>query len=139
MKRKLLIALIVLTLGLVGTHTGLRWLRGNTPAEVLSKNEKEIRQYIADVQLGKFPKRADGRGFPVLNVLANNGARYVERNGDCIVITFGFMPTDPVPQLWYSPSGFSPVPLPIQHLKARHKLFVWHQLQSDWGYCEWDD
>jgi|SRR6185437_12010995 len=139
MKMKLLTALLILSATFVAWYMGSHVLRGGRPAEVLSRNEKEIRQYIANIQLGKIPKKVDGRGFLVLKVLGDNGVRYVEQNGNCIVITFGFMPTDSVPQLWYSPSGFSPLPAPIQELKTRHKVFEWHRLQNDWGYCEWDN
>jgi hypothetical protein len=139
MKKKLLIVLCISTAVFVAGLILLRGMTGKTPPEVFSMHETEIRQYIANVQLGKIPRSADGQGFLVLQVLDDNGATHVEQKGNCVVVTFGFMPTDVVPQLWYSPVGFSPMPAPIQELKAQHKFFRWHQLQNDWGYCEWDD
>jgi hypothetical protein len=139
MKKKLLVAIFILLVACVAGRMLLRAFRPSTPPEVLAKHEQEIRQYIANVRLGKIPKSADGRGFLVLRVLGDNGATHVEQQGNCVVVTFGFMPTDSVPQLWYSPAGFSPLPPEIQELKTRHKFFKWHQLQGDWSYCEWDD
>jgi hypothetical protein len=141
-RTNLLIALLLIPVAFVAGLLALRALRavrGNTPAEVFAKNESEIRQYVANLRAGKIPRSPDGRGFLVLKVLGDNGVTRVEQNANCTVITFGFMPTDAVPQLWYSPTGFSPLPVPLHDLKGQSKVFTWRQLKDDWGFCEWDN
>lgn len=140
MKTKLLIIFLLLfSVAFVAGRLVLRAIRGSTPAEIFAENEKEIRQYVGNIQSGKIPKSPDGRGFLVLKVLGDAGVTRVDQNANCVVVTFGFMPTDAVPQLWYSPTGFSPVPTAVKELKTRAKYFKWRQLRDDWGYCEWDN
>ena len=123
MKKTLIIAAIALAVTFIAGRMILRAISGSTPPEVFADNEKEIRTYIANLQLGKIPNSPDGRGFLVLKVLGDNGATHVDQEGGYVVITFGFMPTDAVSQLWYSPSGFAPLPQPIQDLKTRTQVF----------------
>ena len=109
-----------------------------TPTEVFERNEADIRLYVSNIQAGKIPERASGNGYAILQVLADHDATYVQKDGNCVVITFAFMPTDAVPQLWYSPGGFDPLPQPFAALTT-HKYFKWQRIRNDWAYCEWDD
>src|SRR5206468_6615327 len=116
----------------------LRHVLFPTPVEVFEKDEAEIRTYVSNLQAGKIPRRSGDNGYAILHVLADHDATYVKREGNCVVITFAFMPTDAVPQLWYSADGFDSLPEPFAKLKS-HKFFKWHRIRKDWGYCEWDD
>ncbi len=62
----------------------------------------------------------------------------MEKKGDCFVVVFGFMPTDAVPELWFSPNGFDPLPPDLEALKQGKRYFDWEQLSLQWGACHWD-
>jgi len=108
------------------------------PSRVFLKNEKSIRNYVARVQADKIPVGADG-GVLLLDVLAAHGATSVRKKGPCVVITFAFMPTDAVPELWYSPAGFEPLPDSLGALRAQSRSFKLTRIRDDWAYVEWDN
>src|SRR5689334_158978 len=69
------------------------------------KHEAAIRTYVGNILNGRIA--ADGKGeYPVLDKLGECDAYRVRKVDECVVITFRFMPTDAVPELWYSPKGF---------------------------------
>ena len=55
-----------------------------------------------------------------------------------ILTVLGFMPTDAVPELWYSPKGFDPLPPGLEERKRTSSYFHWEQLAPNWGACHWD-
>lgn len=76
----------------------------------LKRNQEAIETYIGSINAGRIPLREGQRGYFLLDVLARGGATYVQKDGDCVVITFEFMPTDAVPELIYSPRGSAGLP-----------------------------
>ena len=133
MRAALIAIMFVLTLSLVAceekTHALFR------------EHETKIRKYAEEVVAGKIPKRADGEGFEIMNTLAAHGAIAVKKVGDCIVITFQSSPPDPIPELWYSPKGFIPLPTQMKEIEASRRSASSRVefLRSDWAFCEWGD
>ena len=74
--------------------------------------------------------------------MLDSGVKDVCRQEGCVVIDFNFMPTDPVPELIYSPRGLGGVPGSYRSgIFAGHKMPYWKFVSIDehWFYCEWDN
>lgn len=93
--------------------------------------------YVSRLQAGRVAQNSDGQ-YAIPQFLIDRGARHIARDGNCFVITFGFMTTDAVPELWFSPSGFDPLPAGIAERK-RHGYFQFRRLSAHWAECDWDD
>ena len=109
----------------------------NNPVRIFQRYQSELQVYVHQIMDGSGAQTEQIRRYAVPQFLASHGARYVSTQGDCIVISFGFMPTDPVPELWYNPKGFDPFPPELEKL-TRGSYFHWEQLAPDWGACYWD-
>lgn len=107
------------------------------PDRVFRKREAELRDYVSRMQNGEII-HVEKRGYAIPQFLIDAGASSVRKSEDgCIVIFFDFMPTDAVPELWYSEQGFDPFPEGLEDRKRR-AFFQWKLLAPDWGYCLWD-
>jgi hypothetical protein len=107
------------------------------PDAVFRRHEADLRDYVRRIQAGDVAF-VEGRGYGIPQFLSDAGARAVQKEEDgCIVIFFDFMPTDAVPELWYSEKGFTPLPKGLEQRKQR-AVFKWTELAPDWGYCRWD-
>jgi len=114
--------------------------RDPQPVRTLKRHREEIMRYLASIEQGRVRERNDGRGYFLLDTLADCDVSVVEKEGNCIVIAFAFMPTDAVPQLIYSPSGVSALPERyVQPGKYRITYFELKQLDDHWFYCLWDN
>ncbi len=119
----------------VGCGAGVETQRH--PDKVFGKREADLREYIRRINAGEV-YHEDKRGYTVPQFLIDAGATVVKKQDDgCIVIFFDFLPTDAVPELWYSERGFDPLPAGLQARKRR-PFFHWQPLAPDWGYCKWD-
>jgi hypothetical protein len=121
--------------------------RDPPPIRTLKRNRKSIMQYLDSIRAGRVPLRSDGKGYFVLDSFGDDVNRVESKDG-CIVITFWFMPTDAIPQLVYSPSGFDGLPPLYKHADlsdSAHNnadgLTYFHREQVDgkWFYCVWDN
>jgi hypothetical protein len=108
----------------------------NNPKRIFRRYEPELRGYAHRLEAGEVYSE-EGRGYAIPPFLIDHGARYTTKEGDCFVISFGFMPTDAVPELWYCPKGFDPLPEALADRK-RHSYFQFVQLAPDWAECHWD-
>jgi hypothetical protein len=133
---KLVAAIMVLS-GVVALLWSSRKMSVPAPIQVLQTHETRILEYIDSIRHGKIPRRDDGRGFAVLDVLVNAGATQVRTEDNCVVITFGFMPTDAVPELIYCADGFDPLPTVLLDRK-RKAYFEMTTISPQWIYCRWD-
>jgi len=115
------------------------WLRNlsvaNNPARIFARYRHELGEYVEKVAAGKF-KEKDGQ-FPIPAFLIDHGARYVEKEGDCVVITFSFLPTDEVPELWYCPKGFLKLPEGLGERRSK-TVFKLVELAPQWAECRWN-
>jgi hypothetical protein len=75
-----------------------------------------------------------GRGYGIPQYLIDKGARYCTKHGDCFCVRFGFIADSAVPELWYSPSGFDPMPAELAHMN-RNGVYKWIPLASQWAAC----
>jgi hypothetical protein len=106
------------------------------PARVYRRYSSELHAYVARIQAGSVAR--DPRGeYAMPQFLIDRGATHARREGDCIVITFGFLPADAVPELWFSPTGFDPPPEGIAQRK-HHPYFKFDVLSPAWAECDWD-
>jgi hypothetical protein len=113
-------------------------VREDHPIPVFRKHEAELREYAESVRTGKVESSTEGwGGYPMPQWLVDEGAKHTDLRDGCVVITFFFMPTDAIPELWYSPAGFDPMPKALQERKQK-PFFRWEQLAPDWGVCWWD-
>jgi len=109
----------------------------NNPAAVYRHYQPELHRYAERLQAGEVHS-VEGRGYAIPQFLIDHGARYVVQKGDCFVVIFEFLPTDAVPELWFSPNGFDPLPPDLAALKQDKEYFRWEQLSPQWGACHWD-
>jgi hypothetical protein len=107
------------------------------PAAVYRHYEPDFHRFAERLQAGEI-RGIEGRGYAMPQFLIDHGAQYVVKKGDCFVVIFSFMPTDAVPELWFSPSGFDPLPPDLESRKQGNGYFHWEQLSSQWGACHWD-
>jgi hypothetical protein len=141
MKRWLLLVAVVGLAVLVSN--GFHDLRmQDDPVLIYQYYEEDLQRYADRLEGGKVksePIWDHGiRGYYMPQFLISHGARYAFKEGDCFVISFSFMPTDAVPELWYSPNGFEPLPQGLQDRQRRYNYFKWQQLSPKWGACYWD-
>lgn len=126
---------------LTGCYELLRSLHNqrmeNNPAVVYRRYKRELHGYARQLEAGEVYREPD-RGYAMPQFLPDHGARFVVRKGDCFVVVFGFLPTDSVPELWYSPKGFDPLPSELEELRQTSSYFRWVQLSPNWGACHWD-
>lgn len=140
--RKFLVSLAAAFL-VIGACCGLllhclhHWRMQDNPALLYRYYERELHEYAERLEAGEVRKDAR-RGYAIPQFLIDHGARYVIKNEDCFVVVLGFMPTDPVPELWYSPKGFNPLPPRLEELKKGRGYFDWEELSPNWGACFWD-
>ena len=134
-----LVAAVVIGIGLAVSVAGwLLWNAqiDNNPARIYSRYSSQLDEYAARLQDGKVAQGADGE-YALPQFLIDCGARHARREGDCFVISFSFMPTDPVPELWFAPSGFDPLPSGLTDRKSR-AYFKFVPLGGKWAECDWD-
>jgi hypothetical protein len=138
-----IVVLLLAAVVAIGACCGLPlyWLRQprmqDNPAVLYRHYEPELQRYAERLQADEA-RSVEGREFGLPQFLIDHGARYVVKNGDCFVVIFGFMPTDSVPELWFSPNGFDPLPPGLEELKRTSGYFRWEQLSPQWGACHWD-
>jgi hypothetical protein len=138
-----LLSVTVLATVTIGGFCGLpfywlkhQWMQDNPPS-VYRYYQAELDRYAQRLQTGAV-RYVEGRGYGIPQFLIDHGARYVVKKGDCYVVIFGFMPTDAVPELWFSPDGFDPIPAELASVKNGKGYFHWKQLSAHWGACHWD-
>ena len=108
------------------------------PVRILKRNRSRIEEYVESVEAGRVPLRESNQGYSVPDLLRGKGARYVEKDGDCVLITFSFLLTDPIPQLIYSPRGETGLPSMYKDNGRGLSFFEITKLDDNWFYCEWD-
>ena len=109
----------------------------DNPALVYRCYERELHRYAERLEAGNVYHEPN-RGYAIPQFLIDHGARYVVKKDECFVVVFGFMPTDAVPELWYSPKGFDHLPPGLEELKRKSGYFQWEQLSHHWSACHWD-
>jgi hypothetical protein len=109
----------------------------DNPAAVYRCYESDLHRYAERLQGGEI-RSIDGRGYDIPQFLIDHGARSVVKKGECFVVIFGFLPTDAVPELWFSPSGFDPLPPELNARKQGKGHFDCEQLSPQWAACHWD-
>lgn len=140
--RKIVIPLLAATF-IFGGCCGLPlyWLHHqrmqDDPALVYRHYDRELHRYAERLVSGEVYSEPN-RGYAIPQFLIDHGARYVVKKDECFVVVFGFMPTDAVPELWYSPKGFDPLPAGLEVLKQHSGYFHWEELSPNWGACFWD-
>jgi hypothetical protein len=118
--------------------------REEWPVRALLRNRRRVETYVGNLYAGRIPRREDGQGYHVLDVLLDADARYVRLEDGCVVISFVFMPTDAVPVLIHSPRGLAG--LPEEYRPGARPLdkpptwavFGFRQIDEHWFYCRWD-
>jgi hypothetical protein len=93
--------------------------------------EHELQEYGRRLQIGDV-RYVEGRGYGLPQYLIDHGARYCVKKGNCFCVFFGFILDDPIPELWFSPSGFDPMPPEIAE-DCRTQQGQWETLSSQWG------
>lgn len=135
-------AIIVIGLAVLGTMflcCGMLsyWLfhqsMNDKPELLYVHYEVELQEYASRLESGD-ERFVEGRGYGLPKYLIDHGARYCTKHGDCFCIEFGFMGDEDVPELWYSPRGFDPLPreLADANSKGVHK---WTPLSPSWAAC----
>ena len=105
-----------------------------------NKHRAVFDSYVEQLERGEV--KSDNFSYALPQLLIDNGAKQVVRDGDCIEIIFWFMCTDAVPLYIYSPRGVEGVP--EQYKNGGHaggfKWAYWKFVTIDdrWFYCEWD-
>lgn len=139
--RPIRIRLLILTVAVLATVAPASWFIWNLrtddhPARTYWRYSSRLAQYAERLQAGRVAIDSNGE-YAIPQFLIDRGARHVFREGTCYVITFGFLPTDAVPELWFSPSGFDPLPKAID--ERRHRAyFQFSRLNREWAECYWD-
>lgn len=113
-----------------------QWRAYDDPSRVYARYNAEVVAYAHLWQSGKLTANAQGE-YALTRFLWDCGARHASQEGGCLVISFGFLPTDPVPELWFSPSGFDSLPAGISDRKKR-AYFKFALLSPTWAECDWD-
>jgi hypothetical protein len=80
-----------------------------TPEVVYGRYEPELHAYARRLEAGEV-RRVEGRGYAIPPFLIDKGARLVVEKDGCFVVVFESLLDNPVPELWYSPTGFDPMP-----------------------------
>jgi hypothetical protein len=144
MKRPRTTLVALLAAAAVGGCCGLLplyWLHHqrmqDDPALVYRYYERELHGYAQRLEAGEVYSDPN-RGYAIPPFLIDHGARYVVREGGCFVVVFGFLPPAAVPELWYSPQGFDPLPPGLEEVKRKSGYFRWESLSPHWGACHWD-
>jgi len=110
----------------------------DNPGAVFRHHGPELLDYGRRLTGGEV-RYVEGRGYALPQFLIDAGARYAVIEGDAFVVGFGFMPTDAVPELWFSPKGFEPWPTSLAERRRRNSFFRFQQLAPNWGECYWDN
>jgi hypothetical protein len=103
------------------------------PEKIYPHYKQELQVYAERLDAGVVHESVPNRGYDLPQCLIDNGARYCNKFGNCYCITFESLLDNPVPELWYSPTGFTDVPQivsEVKHLKAR-----WQKLDTNWACC----
>jgi hypothetical protein len=95
--------------------------------------EGELDDYVRRLETGEVIY-VEGRGYGIPQYLIGHGARYCTKHGDCFCITFGFIADSAVPELWYSLTGFEPMPAELADLN-RNGVYEWIPLAPNWAAC----
>jgi hypothetical protein len=74
------------------------------------------------------------RKYGIPQYLIGHGARYCTKHADCFCVSFGFIADSAVPELWYSPHGFDPMPAELAHM-SRNGVHEWIRLAPQWAAC----
>ena len=77
----------------------------------------------------------EGRGYGIPQYLIDHGARYCTKHGDCYCISFGFIADSAIPELWYSPRGFEPMPEELARMNRGWPRHRWIPLAPQWAAC----
>jgi hypothetical protein len=113
-----------------------QWRAYGDPSRVYARHNAQLVEYTRHWQTGEL--KPDARGeYAMPRFLADCGATHARQEGDCLVVTFGFLPTDAVPELWFSPSGFDTPPAGIADRK-KCAYFRFALLSPTWAECDWD-
>jgi hypothetical protein len=76
----------------------------------------------------------ENRNYGIPQYLIDHGARYCIKHGDCFCVSFGAFLDNPTLELWYSPTGFDPMPTELA-LKNRKGVKEWIPLAPQWAAC----
>jgi hypothetical protein len=138
--RTLAASLAVAVLLYVAFRVG-RW--GGSPAEVsaLRDNREDFTRCAERVLRGEGIQQDGAEGERLLNALQRAGVKGVRQEGGCVFFTFWFMPTDSIPELIYSPTGYGGLPTmavnPAGGPSHRH-LTHFEYIDQEWFYWAWD-
>jgi hypothetical protein len=113
-------------------------LNSNDPTRILLRNQQRIEDYVDSIYAGRVPLRDPNNGYQIPGFLLEKGVSYVRNEEGCVVITFSFMPTDPVPELIYSPAGIDGLPARFKSDPSKLSFFELKHITDRWFYCEWD-
>lgn len=115
----------------------LLWLNDqrmyDRPELIYPRYESRLKDYGRRLSAGEV-NYEETRKYGIPQYLINHGARYCTKHGDCFCVTFGFIADSAVPELWYSPSGFDPLPAELAHIN-RNGVHVWIPLAPQWAAC----
>ncbi|VTR96244.1 unnamed protein product [Gemmata massiliana] len=75
------------------------------------------------------------RKYGIPQYLIDHGARYCTKHGDCFCVSFGSFFDTPTPELWYSPSGFDPMPEELAQMNRGWPRHQWIPLAPQWAAC----
>jgi hypothetical protein len=131
------ILLFGLALAVAGCGTDIAKNTHPDPVQIFREREAVLRKYVRQIDDGQI-KQVESCGYPIPQSLIDAGVKAVTTQDGCVVITFWFLPTDAVPELWYSPRGFDPLPKGLEERK-RENYFESEQLTPDWFFCKWDN
>jgi hypothetical protein len=111
-----------------------------TRVALFYKHREMFDSYIDRLERDELQRNDFSYALP--RFFIDNGIKQVARQGDCVLITFWFMCTDPVPLYIYSPRGLQGVPEEYRNgghpdgIKWAYWKFV--AIDEKWFYCEWD-
>lgn len=105
----------------------------NNPDGLYWRYKDELHEYARRLDAGDV-EFVEGCGYAVPQCLIDHGACRCVKRADCFCVTFcqDFFDT-PLPELWYSPSGFAPVPEPVAKMNRDWPRHKWVPLTRNWA------
>jgi len=103
------------------------------PELLYAEYEEELQDYARRLTAGDVVS-VEGCGFGLPQYLIDHGARYCTKHGNCFCVSFGYIADSAVPELWYSPDGFDPMPAELAHMN-RNGVYEWMPLAPKWAAC----
>ncbi len=106
--------------------------------DLILKHRDELNGYLTHIQNHDIRPTDEGSGkYPLNQLLAAVGAKCLTRHDELFIITFPFMPTDPIPCLVYSKYGGASI---ISYLARENRCEYVHMylIRDGWYHVEYD-